>query len=136
MGVIRTILAVLAGLIAGSAINMGLVMVGPSLVPPPAGVDVTDIDSIAQSIHLFTPRHFIVPFLAHALGTFVGVVVAWLIASHKLVAALCVGLLFLAGGIAASAMIPAPGWFVILDLVGAYLPMIWLGIVVGQMLQK
>lgn len=137
MGVIRTIVAVLFGLVAGSVINMGLVMAGPSLVSPPDGVDVTDVDSIARSMHLFAPRHFIVPFLAHALGTFVGVLVAWLIAaSHKLVAALCVGLLFLAGGIAASTMIPAPGWFVICDLVGAYLPMIWLGIVAGRKLQK
>jgi len=137
MGVFRTIIAVVIGLVAGSLINMGLVMAGPSLVPPPEGVDVTDVDSIAQSMHLFMPRHFIVPFLAHALGTFVGVLVAWLIASsHKLVAALCVGLLFLAGGIAASTMIPAPGWFVICDLLGAYLPMTWLGIVVGRQLQK
>jgi len=38
-----------------------------------------------------------------------------------------VGALGLAGGIAAARMIPAPTWFVVLDLVVAYLPMAWLG---------
>jgi hypothetical protein len=38
-----------------------------------------------------------------------------------------VGGFFLVGGIAASAMIPAPTWFKALDVVLAYLPMAWLG---------
>jgi hypothetical protein len=37
-----------------------------------------------------------------------------------------VSTLFLAGGIAASVMIPAPAWFKALDLTIAYLPMAWL----------
>lgn len=28
-------------------------------------------------------------------------------------------------------MIPAPGWFIALDLLGAYVPMAWLGIQIG-----
>lgn len=31
------------------------------------------------------------------------------------------------GGIAAAFMIPAPAWFVVLDLAVAYLPMAWIG---------
>jgi len=45
-----------------------------------------------------------------------------------------VGALFLAGGIAASFMIPAPTWFIVLDLVGAYIPMAWLGARIGSRL--
>jgi hypothetical protein len=41
--------------------------------------------------------------------------------------ALAVGGLHLMGGIAAAFMIPAPVWFVVLDLTLAYLPMAWLG---------
>ena len=66
--IIRKILAVIAGLAAGSAVNMGLVIVGAKIIPPPAGVDVTDVESIKSHMHLFEFKHFISPFVAHALG--------------------------------------------------------------------
>jgi hypothetical protein len=73
------------------------------------------------------------PFLAHALGTLAGALAAHLIAaSHKPQMACVVGVLFLCGGLAASVMIPAPAWFVALDLLAAYLPMAWLGIQIGR----
>ena len=79
------------------------------------------------SIHLFEPRHFVFPFLAHALGTFAGALAASFIAvSHKMKFAIGFGLFFLIGGIVAAFMIPAPTWFVVLDLVAAYIPMGWL----------
>jgi hypothetical protein len=69
------------------------------------------------------------PFLAHALGTLVGAVAAYLIAAtYKARFAYAIGAIFLCGGIAASVMIPAPVWFIALDLLAAYLPMAWLGI--------
>lgn len=84
---------------AGSAVNMGLVMASPHIIPPPAGVDVNDIESIKDSIHLYEFKHFIVPFLAHALGTVVGAYVAVIIsASYKLIMGLVIGVLFLLGG--------------------------------------
>jgi hypothetical protein len=77
---------------------------------------------------LLAPRHFVFPWLAHAVGTLVGALVAARLArSHRLPLAMIVGVVFLAGGIMAAQMIPAPAWFVALDLVGAYLPMAWLG---------
>jgi hypothetical protein len=83
-------------------------------------------------MHLFEPRHFLFPFLAHALGTLVGSVVAFLVAaSHRSVFAWIVGAISLAGGIAAASMIPAPMWFIALDLAAAYLPMAWICIGIG-----
>ncbi|RMG38369.1 MAG: hypothetical protein D6732_05390, partial [Methanobacteriota archaeon] len=67
--ILRNVIAVLAGLILGSVVNMGLITLGSSVIPPPPGVDVTDMESLKSSMHLFEPRHFIFPFLAHALGT-------------------------------------------------------------------
>ena len=129
MKLLRNILAVLAGLVLGSVVNMAIVMAGPSLIPPPAGVDVTNPETLAQSMHLFEARHFVTPFLAHALGTLVGAFVAFKVAaSHKAAFAWTIGALFLCGGIAASFMIPAPAWFMALDIVVAYLPMAWLAI--------
>jgi hypothetical protein len=126
--VIRNILAAIAGLIVGSLVNVGLIVIGSSVISPPPGVNTMDIESLKASMHLFEPRHYIFPFLAHALGTFVGAYMAsFLAASHKMKFALGVGAFFLLGGIVASFRIPAPTWFVILDLVVAYIPMAWLG---------
>jgi hypothetical protein len=126
--VIRNILAVIAGLIIGILVNMGLIVIGSSVISPPPGVDTMDMESVKASMHLFEPKHFIIPFLAHALGTFVGAYMAsFLAASHKMKFALLVGAFFLLGGIVASLTIPAPTWFVLLDLVVAYIPMAWLG---------
>lgn len=131
--VVRNILAVVAGFVAGSVVNMAIVMVGPRIIPPPAGVDMSTVESIRASAHLLAPRHFVFPFLAHAVGTLAGAAVAARIAaSGRNVCALVVGVLFLAGGIAAAFMIPAPAWFIALDLVAAYLPMAWLGARLGQ----
>ena len=69
---LRNILAIVIGLAVGASLNMSLVVFGPYLIPPPTGVDVTDAQSIRESIHLFGPEHFVIPFLAHALGTLTG----------------------------------------------------------------
>lgn len=133
---LRNVLAVIAGLVVGSVVNMALVTLGPSLIPPPAGVDVNSAEGLAKGIHLFEPRHFATPFLAHALGTFAGALVAWLAAAtHPARLAWTIGVVFLCGGVAASFMIPAPAWFIALDLAGAYLPMAWLGIRLGGRLR-
>ena len=47
--------------------------------------------------------------------------------SRKITFALVVGFVHLLGGIAAAFLIPAPVWFIALDLVIAYVPMAWLG---------
>jgi hypothetical protein len=73
------------------------------------------------------------PFLAHAIGTLVGALVAFLIAaSHNAKMAYGIGVIFLFGGVMASFLIPAPGWFVAIDLLVAYLPMAWLAVLIGR----
>ena len=130
---LRNVLAVLAGIITGGVVNMAIVTVGPTLIPPPAGVDVTTAEGLRAAMPLFEPRHFVMPFLAHALGTLAGALAAYLIAAtHKARLAYVIGVFFLCGGVAASFMIPAPAWFIALDLVAAYLPMAWLGVQIGS----
>ncbi|MBK9273744.1 MAG: hypothetical protein IPM49_04285 [Flavobacteriales bacterium] len=127
--VLRNILAVLAGLVVGGIVNMGLIMVGGAIMPPPPGVDVNDIASINAHIGEYSVAQMLVPLLAHALGALVGAfVAARLGASRHLMLALIVGAINLVGGIMAVRMIPnSPMWFNVLDLGLAYLPMAWLG---------
>lgn len=126
--IVRNILAVIVGVVACLLINGWIVSLGSSLVPPPEGVNTSDMESIRANAHLFEPKHFIMPFLAHALGSLVGGLLAALIAaSRKMTFALVVGFVHLLGGIAAAFLIPAPVWFIALDLVVAYVPMAWLG---------
>lgn len=126
--ILRNALAALAGVILGSVVNGGLIAVSGHVIPPPAGADVTTVEGVKASIGLFEPKHFLFPFLAHALGTLAGAFTAATIAaSRRMGIALGIGVVFLAGGIANCMMLPAPLWFEAVDVIGAYLPMAWLG---------
>jgi len=99
---------------------MGLVTVGPSIIPLPAGADVSTMEGLAESMKF--------PFLAHALGTLVGAfVAAKLAASHHMMCAMIIGFVFLIGCISMVYMVGGPMWFMAADLIVAYLPMGYLG---------
>jgi len=126
--IIKNILAVIAGIVVGSVVNMALVMLGPMIIPMPEGVDVSNSESLANSMHLFKFQHFIFPFLSHAVGTFAGAIIAALIAANrKMLFALIIGCFFLIGGIINIMMIASPWSFNIIDIVFAYIPMGWFG---------
>lgn len=129
---LRNILAVIAGLVIGSIVNMGLINLGHFLIALPPGADVSSMEALAASMPSFGPEQFIFPFLAHAGGTLVGTLVAVLIAaSHKLKIAIGLGSVFLLGGIAAVVMLPAPLWYDVIDLLFAYIPMALIGAKLG-----
>jgi small basic protein len=126
--ILKNILAVIAGIVIGSVVNMGIIMVSGTIIPAPNGADVTTMEGLKATLHLFEPKHFIFPFLAHALGTLAGAFLTEKIAANnKLTFALVIGVFFLAGGIANTFLLPSPFWFTVLDLVGAYIPMAYLG---------
>lgn len=133
---LRNVLAIIAGIIIASMVNMALITFGSPLIPPPAGVDVKQAESIRNALQFFEPKHFIIPFLSHALGTLAGAIAAYLLAAtYKPRFAYVIGVVYLCGGIAASFMIPAPAWFITLDLLAAYLPMAWLAVMLGRRMQ-
>jgi hypothetical protein len=93
----RNLLAVIAGLVVGSVVNMAIITVGSMVIPPPTGIDMTDMDKFAENLKLLGPAHFIAPWLAHALGTLVGAFTAAKVAAgHKMKLALGIGILFFA----------------------------------------
>ncbi|MHC4375442.1 MAG: hypothetical protein ACYS26_02475 [Planctomycetota bacterium] len=123
----RGLLAVLVGFLIGGFVNMGVIMVGPELIPLPPEIDPTDPESLKAHADLLESKHFITPWVAHAMGTLVGALVGLFIAKvNRAQKAFIIGVLFLIGGITAAAMIPAPMWFVAADLLLAYIPMAWL----------
>ena len=131
--VLKNILAVVAGVIVGSIVNMGIVMISGSIIPPPEGGNITTMEGLKSTIHLFEPKHFIFPFLAHALGTLVGAFIAAKIAAtRKMLMALLIGLFFLIGGTVNIAMLGGPMWFTALDIIVAYLPMAYLGYLLAK----
>lgn len=124
----RNALAVVAGVVVGSVVNITLVNLGPMLIPLPEGADVSSTEGLRESMALFTPANFLFPFLGHAVGTLVGAFLAARIAaSRPMVMAMLIGGFFLLGGIAAVNMFGGPLWFKAGDLLLAYLPMAWLG---------
>lgn len=131
--VVRNILAIIIGWFIGSAINMSLIEAGHTLIPI-EGLDPNDMNALAKVMPTLSAKYFIFPFLAHALGTLLGAIVAgWIAASHKMKFSLAIGVLFLIGGIVVSFMLPAPIWFIACDIIIAYIPMAFIG---GKIVKK
>lgn len=126
--ILRNSLAVITGAVIGSIVNMALVNAGPMVFPPPEGADISTLEGLKTTMHLFQPLNFLFPWLAHAIGTLVGTfLVAKIAGTHQRALALLVGALFMVGGIMNVIMLPSPLWFTLADLVLAYLPMAWFG---------
>ncbi|MBT8307220.1 MAG: hypothetical protein KJN85_09795 [Maribacter sp.] len=124
---IKNILAVVLGWLGGSIINMGLIKIGHVLIPI-EGVNPNDMNAMVEALPTLGFKYFIFPFLAHALGTLIGAMIAGLMAAnHKMRFALGIGVLFLIGGIIVNYMLPGPTWFAVTDILLAYIPMAWIG---------
>ena len=127
--IVRNILAVIAGLVSGSILNMGIILISSSVIPPPEGANLTTPEGLIAAMPLMQPIHFLMPFLAHALGTLLGAWVSTFIANkNQLTAALIIAALFFVGGAMNIAMLPSPMWFNVVDLVLAYFPMAYLAL--------
>ena len=120
-GILKNILVFVAGFILGSSVNMGLIITGNQLIPFTDRVNPMDAT-------MWELKYFLFPFLAHSVGTFVGAfIVARYTASYHMILSIFVGVFFLLGGISMVFIMPAPLWFIVVDLLLAYVPMGWLG---------
>lgn len=132
MNIVRNILAVIIGVVVGALVNGALINLGHYIVPLPPGANVDTMENLKIAMQSFGPEQFIFPFLAHAIGTFVGALLATFIAaSHKMMIALIIGVLFLIGGISAGIMIQSPMWYNVIDFLFAYIPFAWFGAKLG-----
>jgi hypothetical protein len=124
----KYILALITGIIFGSIANMGFIMLSPVVIPPPDGIDTTNMEGLLQALPLMQPKHFLMPFLAHAMGTLVGAWIAARVApTNKMTFALIIGLWFFLWGIYMATKLPTPIWFIAADLILAYMPFAYVG---------
>jgi hypothetical protein len=114
--------------LTGGMLNGIIVQYSGAIIPPPSGFDLTTEEGLKAAMAVMEPRHFIMPFLAHAIGTLAGAfLVTLFIKERKLFRALLVGFLFFLAGCYMVFVLPSPLWFDALDLGLAYIPMAWLG---------
>ena len=124
---IRNVLAVLAGAVAGSVVNMAIVLLSLVLFPLPEGVNMNNPVSMQSYIETLPWTAFVLVWKAHAGGTLAGgVVAAWIAGSRKLLCAMVVGLFFLVGGAINLYQLQHPVAFAVIDLL-SYLPAAYLG---------
>jgi hypothetical protein len=126
---IRNYLALIIGFGAGSLFNTGVLEIGSKLIPAPQGVDIANLESIKSHMHLYQPKHFLFPLLAHGLGTFISVCVCLIIANTQYPKRYVLGIAscYFFIGLSMILMMPSPLWFNLLDLTLAYFPMAFLG---------
>jgi hypothetical protein len=125
---LKIALAIFGGLLVGGIVNMSIINISGSLIPPPEGADLSNMEGLKKAMVFFEPKHFLMPFLAHALGTFSGALICSLIVKeYKFICSLIVGLFFFIGGLTMVLQLPSPIWFNIVDLAFAYFPMAWVG---------
>ena len=132
--ILKNIIAVVAAIIVGSIVNMSLITASSSIIPPPEGYDLKTVEGLKAAMPFMEPKHFLMPFLAHALGTLVGAGITAAIASkYKMRFAVGISIWFLISGIINVIILPSPLWFTLVDLIGAYLPM---GYIAGKIISN
>ena len=118
---LKNIAIVILGIIIGMIVNIGLIILGGTIFPPSENFE-------PMNAMNWDFKYFIFPFLAHSIGTLSGaLIVSKLSKKSSIILPLIVGLYFLLGGIYMITILPAPMWFVLLDVILGYIPMALLG---------
>ncbi len=137
INIARNALGVILGVIIGAMANMSIIMLSPYIITPPNNADLTNMETLQKTMPLMQTKHFIMPFLAHALGTLVGAFIAIKITkTYKILWGFLIGLVFFYGGMETVKMLPSPAWFNITDLALAYFPMAYIGIAIAKGFNK
>ena len=115
--IFKNIGIVLLGIIIGMIVNMGLIIIGGIFFSP------TDNFEPMNAIN-WDFKYFIFPFLAHSIGTLSGAfIVSKISRNSHIIMPLIVGFYFLSGGLYMVTILPAPTWFISLDIILCYIPM-------------
>jgi hypothetical protein len=127
--ILKRTIVILLSIFIGAQVNGAFLTLGTNLIPPPEGCNLNTMDGLKAAVPFLEAKHYLFPFLAHAIGTLVSaVLITRFLKSQQFVFAMMAGILFLIAGISMVIMLPGtPIWFILLDLIGAYIPMAYLG---------
>jgi hypothetical protein len=107
---LRTVLALIAGLFAGVAVNLGGTSLVGALFPPPPGVRLEDPAALAAYVAALPVAALLLVMAAHLGQAFVGGAVAAAIGPAPMRLALVIGGLSLVGGTVNLLSLPHPPW--------------------------
>lgn len=124
--ILRRLLAVVAGVLAGIVAIAMAEFVGHLIFPPPEGMDISDPASIAAAMEQISIGALVAVLVAWGIGSMVGGFVAARIDGKTGPGALMVGAVLLLAAIINMLMIPHPVWFWVLG-VALFLPLAKLG---------
>ena len=124
---VRSVLAVVVGLIAGFWLIVAGERLGNRVYPPPPWLDVNKPESIAEAMKVIPSGALALVLLSWAVGTFIGAGIAARIApAWKVGHGMIIGVLFLMASIGNMSMFPHPLWVWIVG-VAEFLPVAYLG---------
>lgn len=136
MKIIKSILAIIAGIVAGSIINAGIILICNLIFGIPEGMVPWDEESVKAHADKLSIANLIGTLAAHQLGTLTGAFTTMKIAPiRKMIFPVVIGLWFLAGGIYAASLIKPPTWFSVTDIL-LYLPIAIIGGKLGGVQNK
>jgi len=125
--ILRNILAIVAGVILGAFVNMGIIKLSGTLFPV-EGLDVNDPESIKAAMADMPMVNFMMTWLAHGLHALIaGFVITKLAANSHKTWSLVGGAIVFLGGLMMVLEVGGPTWFIAADLLLAYIPMAYLG---------
>jgi hypothetical protein len=114
----RSILAVVLGMVLAFVGVLTIEMAGHLVYPPPAGLDLTNPDSLREAMGKMPTGAFLMLLFGWVVGSFAG---AWLAARlaprSRMLHGFIPGGLIIAASIANMVMIPHPAWFQAVSLV-------------------
>ena len=130
---IRSILSVIVGILAGVVTILVLEMAGHFFYPPPAGLDPQNVEAFKEFVAAAPMGMLASVLIAWAGGAFVGGLVAALLSERRRgLHGLAVGAVQTALAVAQLTMIPHPLWFMVVG-VTMFLPLAGLGgLLVGR----
>lgn len=133
LNIFKRTLIIFVSIFSGAMLNSTIIQLSNKIIAPPKGFDLKTLEGLQAAMTHMEPKHFLFPFLAHALGTLLStVMIARFLRSQQLIFSMMAGILFLMGGVSMVIMLPnTPIWFVLVDLIGAYIPMAYVGYKIG-----
>jgi hypothetical protein len=129
INVLKRTIVILLSIFIGAQVNGAFLTLGTNLIPPPEGFNLNSMEGLKAAVPFLEAKHYLFPFLAHAIGTLISaVLISRFLKSQQFVFSMMAGILFLMAGVAMVIMLPGtPIWFILVDLIVAYIPMAYLG---------